>query len=931
MNHLLPFTNKLLLLVVLFTLSGLVTNKKAGAQVVLGPVPATYTQDYNTLSSSGTSSVMPAGWLFTETGSGANLLYNVNTGSSNSGDSYSAGNSADRAFGGLRSGSVVTTFGCAFSNSSGSTITQLDITYTGEQWRLGATSRVDQLDFQYSTDATSLNSGTWTDVNALDFTSPYTGTAGARDGNAATNRTLITSSITGLSIPSGTTFYIRWNDVDASSADDLLTVDDFTLTAHGGTPTTITTDPITGSPFNTTCSAGSSVSVPFTSSGTFNAANVYTAQLSNASGSFASPLNIGTLSGNGNSGVINSTIPSGTTAGTGYRIRVVSSSPIVSGTDNGTDLTITYTCNLSTDPITGSPFTLTCSGSASVSVPFTASSAFGAGNTYTAQLSNATGSFASPVVIGTLTSSAASGTITATIPPGTTPGTGYRIRVIGSAPAITGTDNGTNLTIDFDCTLSTGTISGSPFTISCSAGSAVSVPYTISTTPGAGNVFTAQLSNATGSFASPVNIGTLSSTATSGTITATIPVSTSSGTGYRIRVIASNPSVTGTDNGANLTVTYTCSALVINEIYINAVKNDGSPNPNLGEWVELYNGTGAAIDLSCFSICDGDFCVTFPPGSTIAAGGFFTIGSTAGSACATCDFPGITFDVDWGTCGCTSGTTVGTFTNGNEQLVLANSAGSIIDAVIWGGGQDLPITMNTASPGSCSSVSVAMPSAGSSTYENIGVSGDGQSHERDTDGSMTWQTTGTPTFAGTNNPPLPVELISFKGYRATNGNLLEWSTATEINNSHFEPERSLDGKQFEPIGKVTGHGTTSLTHHYTFPDKGFESLSNITYYRLKQVDYNGHYEYSEVIYITPVNRSDFFTYQDGSRLFVKLDQPASYSMHISLVSVTGQQVASSIITESETSTVLDIFGASGIYFISIESGQGRVSKKVILR
>lgn len=98
-------------------------------------------------------------------------------------------------------------------------------------------------------------------------------------------------------------------------------------------------------------------------------------------------------------------------------------------------------------------------------------------------------------------------------------------------------------------TLSTGTITGSSF---C-AGASVSVPYTKTGTFNLGNVFTAQLSNASGSFATPVTVGTLTSTA-SGTISATIPVGAVYGTGYRIRVVSSNPAITGTDNGVNLTI-----------------------------------------------------------------------------------------------------------------------------------------------------------------------------------------------------------------------------------------------------------------------------------------------------------------------------------------------------------------------------------------
>ena len=98
-------------------------------------------------------------------------------------------------------------------------------------------------------------------------------------------------------------------------------------------------------------------------------------------------------------------------------------------------------------------------------------------------------------------------------------------------------------------TITTGTVSGSPF---C-AGATVSVPFTIATTFNTGNVFTAQLSNSSGSFSSPVFLGTLTST-TSGTISGTIPANTATGTGYRIRVVSSDPAITGTDNLSNLTI-----------------------------------------------------------------------------------------------------------------------------------------------------------------------------------------------------------------------------------------------------------------------------------------------------------------------------------------------------------------------------------------
>jgi hypothetical protein len=195
------------------------------------------TQDFNSLATSGTSSTLPSGWYLSESGSSANSTLSANDGSASSGETYSYGTStnSDRAFGGLRSGSVIPTIGAKFQNSTGSVINNLSISYIGEQWRLGSTGRNDRLDFQYSLDATSISSaGTWTDVNSLDFSGPISsGTTGALSGNSSSNRTEITHTITGLTIADGAIFYIRWSDVDATGADDGLAVDDFSVKPCG--------------------------------------------------------------------------------------------------------------------------------------------------------------------------------------------------------------------------------------------------------------------------------------------------------------------------------------------------------------------------------------------------------------------------------------------------------------------------------------------------------------------------------------------------------------------------------------------------------------------------------------------------------------------------------------------------------------------------
>jgi hypothetical protein len=97
----------------------------------------------------------------------------------------------------------------------------------------------------------------------------------------------------------------------------------------------------TGYPIQASGSLSASLTIAFTKAGTFNTGNVFTAQLSNATGSFASASNIGTLAGT-NAGVISATIPANTNAGSGYRIRILASNPAITSADNGMDLIITY-------------------------------------------------------------------------------------------------------------------------------------------------------------------------------------------------------------------------------------------------------------------------------------------------------------------------------------------------------------------------------------------------------------------------------------------------------------------------------------------------------------------------------------------------------------------------------------------------------------
>ena len=108
---------------------------------------------------------------------------------------------------------------------------------------------------------------------------------------------------------------------------------------------------------------------------------------------------------------------------------------------------------------------------------------------------------------------------------------------------------------------------------------------------------------------------------------------------------------------------------------------------------------------------------------------------------------------------------------------------------------------------------------------------------------------------------LPVELVSFTATPMDNSYAqLEWVTASEINNDGFEVLRSVDGKNFRYLGWVSGNGNQTTIHEYSYEDYTIEK--GVTYYyRLKQIDYDGQWEYSKIVYVVlqePELEVDYF-------------------------------------------------------------------------
>ena len=130
--------------------------------------------------------------------------------------------------------------------------------------------------------------------------------------------------------------------------------------------------------------------------------------------------------------------------------------------------------------------------------------------------------------------------------------------------------------------------------------------------------------------------------------------------------------------------------------------------------------------------------------------------------------------------------------------------------------------------------------------------------------------------------PLPVKLVSF-GARLTGENtvLLTWETSEETDNAGFEIQMSTDGRDFIPAGYVDGKGTTEVLHRYQYPVSGL--LTGKYYFRLKQLDYDGKFEYSQIRAIQVKNQTAIYAvYPNPTSGDIKLYSPQQQGQKVAI-------------------------------------------------
>ncbi len=183
---------------------------------------------------------------------------------------------------------------------------------------------------------------------------------------------------------------------------------------------------------------------------------------------------------------------------------------------------------------------------------------------------------------------------------------------------------------------------------------------------------------------------------------------------------------------------------------------------------------------------------------------------------------------------------------------------------------------------------------------------------------------------------LPVELISFVVFPQNQQVKLSWATASEINNDKFEIQRTLDGKSFLTIGEINGNGTTNIRQHYNFVDN--HPANGIAYYRLKQIDFDGQFDYSTLESVEMALSNALFragpTIAQQENIRIMANNIGEGTGKITVFDLSGATVYTSNQLIQNSNNSIELIGTqnlrNGIYLVTLELGLNVYKRKVII-
>ncbi len=356
----------------------------------------------------------------------------------------------------------------------------------------------------------------------------------------------------------------------------------------------------------------------------------------------------------------------------------------------------------------------------------------------------------------------------------------------------------------------------------------------------------------------------------------------------------------------------TLNAQVINEIHADPASglsgdanNDGVRSSDDDEFVEIVNNTGALIDIGGWTLSDGvGIRHTFPSPTNVPSGGSVVVfggGSPVG-------IPGIV-----------QTTTSLSLNNTGDDVILKDGANNIIDSYTYGseGNNDQSIAREPD------------------------ISGNFVKHNDITTNPVNF----SPGESNTDSTPLPVELTTFLASVVDNNVELNWATATEVNNYGFNLERKPETGDWNMVVFVEGAGNSNSPKNYSYMDNSVVKAGTYLY-RLKQVDIDGSFEYSEVVEVSMLTSVEFNLSQNFPNPFnptttISFSIPSVesgniHSIRLTVFNVIGEQVAELVNQNMEAGSHSVQFDASelnsGIYIYKIEAdGFSQIRKMILVK
>jgi len=341
----------------------------------------------------------------------------------------------------------------------------------------------------------------------------------------------------------------------------------------------------------------------------------------------------------------------------------------------------------------------------------------------------------------------------------------------------------------------------------------------------------------------------------------------------------------------------------------------GEGSSGNSKYVEIYNGTGAVVDLTNYQLW------------RISNGG---------------NWPEATYNF-----------TTATLADG-ATIVIANNAGDVPGAdeytgtASWNGDDAVGLAYNGGSGSSFSlldAIGESGPDPGSG-WDVAGVNNGTKDHRLTRKSSICSPNTNWASSAGTNATDsewivvsyvtgsanaghtascstAPVSLSSFTATAKNNKSYLYWTTASERNNDYMAIERSRDGKRFTEIGQVAGAGTTDVEQTYNFVDE--RPFDGINYYRLRQVDFDGKSEYHRIVSVLIDRKGEDIRIAPTAaidKVVIYLPQTTKASAQMNIYDVTGKLWYTGVLPAGVNEESLDVSNLpNGHYILQVIEGE----------